>query len=55
MDEYVILLSPDQTIVVYADDFSVKSDANVVLFSVDNKNVAVFNMNNIMGFYCNRK
>ena len=41
MDEYVIVLSPDQTIVVYADDFSVKSDANIVIFSVDNNNEAV--------------
>lgn len=55
MEEYVIILAPDKTIVVYADAFLVKSDANVVIFSVDDKNEAVFNMNNIVGFYCNRK
>ena len=55
MNEYVIVLSPEETIAVLADGYLVKSEVNIVVFSVKDDNVAVFNMNNIIGFYCDRK
>lgn len=50
MDLYEVILTAGYSVFIKADDFTVKFTEKVVLFSVGDKNIAIFNLDNILGF-----
>lgn len=49
--KYTVVDSRGYEMFIEADDFILNGEYNCLIFSKCNKNIAMFNINNIIGFY----